>query len=120
MFRYAKITDPNTNECAVGLGNADDYYKSIGMEKRNVCQAYDGRWFIEGFVPEKPVEELEKEVRAFRDELLNKTDFSQLPDTPVSEEEKEKYRRYRQYLRDVPKSEKFPREKVLSFEEWNG
>lgn len=48
------------------------------------------------------------EIRKKRDELLNKTDWTQMADTALSEEKQEKYRIYRQALRDVPEQEGFP------------
>jgi len=52
-----------------------------------------------------PVQPLDLEVdliRAGRDELLAKSDWTQLPDAPLSDSDKEAYRQYRQALRDIP------------------
>jgi len=43
-----------------------------------------------------------------RDKLLNETDWTQTNDTPLSEQEIEVYKRYRQELRDISKQENFP------------
>jgi len=48
------------------------------------------------------------EVRAKRDKLLSDTDWTQMIDVALSEEEKEKYRIYRQALRDIPQQQGFP------------
>jgi hypothetical protein len=45
-------------------------------------------------------------VREKRNELLNKTDWSQVVDVPQAI--KDKYATYRQALRDVPQQEGFP------------
>ena len=55
-------------------------------------------------------DELAKEIRSKRDDLLNKSDWTQMADTALSEEEQEKYRTYRQALRDITKQEGFPYE----------
>lgn len=55
-------------------------------------------------------DELAKEIRSKRDDLLNKSDWTQMSDTALSEEEQEKYRTYRQALRDITKQEGFPYE----------
>lgn len=41
-------------------------------------------------------------LRAKRDALLALSDWTQLPDATISEQQKEAYRLYRQELRDLP------------------
>lgn len=60
MILYAMIADPKTNKCFVGLGTDEEFYKSLGMTKMDVAQAWDGNWYRAGFVPEKPAS-VEKE-----------------------------------------------------------
>lgn len=47
------------------------------------------------------VEPILKEVRAKRNKLLQECDYTQLPDSPLSEEEKQEWAEYRQQLRDI-------------------
>lgn len=54
MRKYAKIINEETKLCEVGLGSNSEFYESIGMEEMDVEQAYNGNWFLIGFVPEKP------------------------------------------------------------------
>ena len=54
MKKYAKIKDQETKEVRVGDGTNTAFYESIGMTEMDVEQAYDGRWYVEGFVPSKP------------------------------------------------------------------
>lgn len=54
MKKYAKIINEETKECNVGLGTDTEYYESIGMKEIDVEQAYNGRWYVEGYAPEKP------------------------------------------------------------------
>lgn len=64
-------------------------------------------------------QEKEKEIkRAERDTVLQSTDIYMLPDYPISEEEREFYKQYRQYLRDLPASQNFPDVEILSFDKW--
>lgn len=51
---------------------------------------------------------LAKEIREQRDKLLADTDWTHLQDTSLDSAEKEKYRIYRQKLKDVPQQEGFP------------
>ena len=51
---FAKIENQQTKECSVGLGTNAAFYESIGMTEMDVEQAYDGKWYLKGYAPEKP------------------------------------------------------------------
>lgn len=53
---------------------------------------------------EKNLERSLSDLRNKRDQLLRETDFTQLEDAPLTNEEKEAYRTYRQELRDLPET----------------
>lgn len=57
MIHYAKIKDSVTCEVTVGTGTNVSFYESIGMEKMDVEQAYNGRWYLVGFAPNPTKEE---------------------------------------------------------------
>lgn len=91
------------------------------------------RYFVIGSEPEKPApieptpvpeptqEGKEQAVRNERNLRLAYTDWTQLPDAPLTAEQKAAYAEYRQALRDVPAQDGFP-ENVdwpMTFEEWN-
>ena len=44
------------------------------------------------------------EVRLRRDAMLSQTDWTQMPDSPLSDEMKNRYKQYRQALRDLPQN----------------
>lgn len=71
----------------------------------------DLSWSIEK-IPEKTEaekrEEAEKSVRAKRDSLISETDYLLTSDYPISAEDLEAVKVYRQALRDVPQQEGFP------------
>lgn len=50
---YAKIENETTKECSVGLGTNAAFYESIGMTEMDVEQAYDGKWYVKGYAPQK-------------------------------------------------------------------
>ena len=54
----------------------------------------------------------EAEVRAKRDYLISQTDYLLQPDYPISAEDLEKVKAYRQALRDIPEQEGFPNDVV--------
>lgn len=60
-----------------------------------------------------PDEDLWNVVRSIRDRLLQETDWSQLPDSPLTEEMKIKYMTYRQQLRDIPATYANPKDVVF-------
>ena len=80
-----------------------------------------GKYRLEEYKePEKTIEELAQEKRAERNAILDATDkFVSVPDYPITDEEREQYKAYRQYLRDVPEQPEFPSVELLSFEDWN-
>lgn len=77
----------------------------------------NGWIYLKGYAPKKTEEqklnELAKQVRAKRDELLDQTDYLMMPDYPINEEYKEKIKVYRQQLRDITKQENFPQHVVF-------
>lgn len=62
MIKWAKITNQETKVCDVGLGTNVEYYKSIGMTEQDVEQAYDGQWYLVGYVPTKPEPTLQEQL----------------------------------------------------------
>lgn len=64
MLKYAKIINEQTKLCEVGLGTNTEFYKSLGMTEQDVEQAWDGQWYLKGYAPKKPLEELKTEKRA--------------------------------------------------------
>lgn len=54
MIIYAKVINKETKQCEVGLGTNEQFYQSIGMSKMNVEKAYDNNWYLSGYAPQKP------------------------------------------------------------------
>jgi hypothetical protein len=61
---YAKIKDQTTKEVIVGSGTNIAFYKSLGMTEMDVEQAYNGRWYVAGYAPEKPEPTAEEKIAA--------------------------------------------------------
>ena len=59
-------------------------------------------------VPELTEEQQKMQVRAQRNSLLDLCDWTQLPDAPLTAEQKQEWAEYRQALRDVPEQTGFP------------
>ena len=60
MIKYARVMNKETKICEVGLGTDKDFYESIGMEEMEVEQAYDGNWYVKGYAPTQPLDELKQ------------------------------------------------------------
>ena len=54
-----------------------------------------------------------QELRIIRNSKLGESDWSQMPDSPLSEEKKNEWKEYRQELRDLPESITNPKPLVL-------
>ncbi len=52
--------------------------------------------------------ELSEQIRNERDALLKQCDFTVLPDSPFTDEQRTMWIEYRQALRDIPQQEGFP------------
>lgn len=86
--------------------------RTLGEEEGyRVARGDDLSWYVEK-IPEKTEaekrEEAEKSVRAKRDSLISETDYLLASDYPISAEDLEAVKVYRQALRDVPQREGFP------------
>ena len=68
MKKYAKIVNEETKACEVGLGTNSAFYQSIGMTEMEVEEAYDGSWYLQGYAPQNPLDDL----KAAKREEINK------------------------------------------------
>ena len=66
MLKYARVVDKKTKECDVGVGTNTEFYESIGMKELDVEQAYNGRWYLVGHLPQPSVEEQNEQIRQQR------------------------------------------------------
>lgn len=85
-------------------------------------QVHDGESVREYIIVEnaKPTdEELQADVRAKRNAMLDATDkYVSVPDFPITAEEKELYIQYRTYLRDYTESDNWWLLDPLDFDAW--
>ena len=123
------FTDPRASERLgkdVWLLPANATFDEPLQAKDGYKVVYKDGWVYEEIPqPKKEQEMLTTEEKARKKRLernfrLSESDKVMLVDYPVNSEEKEFYKKYRQYLRDLPTNENFPNLEVLSFEEWYG
>lgn len=58
-------------------------------------------------------EDIARLVLRNRQKLLSESDWTNLPDSPLSSEKKEEWKKYRQALRDITKQKGFPQKVVF-------
>lgn len=64
MQKWHRVINEQTKEVEVGLGTNEAFYKKLGYILGEVEQAYNGRWYLLGYAPERPLEELKEAKRA--------------------------------------------------------
>lgn len=98
---YAKITNEETKECAVGVGTNTEFYESIGMAEMEVEQAWNGSWYVKGYAPEKPEAITNEERVAELKQKLADSDYAVIKIAEATGEEAEVLReKYAQVIAD--------------------
>ncbi|WP_217983870.1 tail fiber assembly protein [Turicimonas muris] len=81
-------------------------------EQKYVKQDLVDGWWELTKIPEPTAEEIQAQIardaRSKRDYLISQTDYLLQPDYPISAEQLEEVKAYRQALRDVPEQDGFP------------
>ena len=67
---------------------------------------------------QKELDDKKASVRGVRNSYLADTDLYMIVDFPITEEERNLYKEYRQYLRDYTQGESWWEENPMGFEEW--
>ena len=67
---------------------------------------------------DEAVEQKKADVRAIRNQYLEQTDKYMITDYPITDDERELYKQYREYLRDYTLSENWWEHSPMTFEEW--
>lgn len=113
MKMYAKIESGEITEIFPS-DNKSGTWKEISDFKMDVAYKYDAsndQIVIDTNPPQPPTptqEDFDKFdlelIRAERNGLLSGTDWTQVPDSPLTDAKKEEWKVYRQSLRDLPSS----------------
>ena len=94
---------------------------TLTIDENDTEKAYDGSLWEKGYAPEKPVEELQAEVRKVRNGYLEKyVDPKQLVLVwdGLSIDERNTYAEYRKYLLDYTNSDGWWLANPMTFDEW--
>lgn len=63
---------------------------------------------IEVMKKERPLTIKKRNIREQRNQILTLTDWTQVPDSPITDDIKQQWKTYRQLLREVPQQKNFP------------
>ena len=94
-------------------------YDSIEEDTEHQLSDYvhcDGQFVLT--VSDEATEQRKKEVRAVRNQYLEQTDKYMITDYPITDEERELYKQYREYLRTYPECRDWYKANPKTFEEW--
>ena len=94
-------------------------YDSIEEDTEHQLSDYvhcDGQFVLT--VSDEAIEQKKVEVRSVRNQYLEQTDKYMITDYPITDEERELYKQYREYLRDYTLSENWWEHSPMTFEEW--
>ena len=69
-------------------------------------------------VSDEAIEQRKEQVRAVRNQYLEQTDKYMITDYPISDEERELYKQYREYLRTYPECQDWYKANPKTYEEW--
>jgi hypothetical protein len=100
------IYDNDGNILRTGKCPMSILYTQIN-EGENIMQGIacdDKHIIVDGEIVDRPVDNSVDmvQIRQERNKILSQTDWTQMPDSPLSEQEKQRYRDYRRALRDLP------------------
>ena len=67
---------------------------------------------------DEAIEQKKTDVRAVRNQYLEQTDKYMITDYPITDEERELYKKYREYLRTYPECRDWYKANPKTYEEW--
>lgn len=79
------------------------------------------RFFVIGDKPKPYVpteDELKAQVRSVRNQYLEQTDKYMITDYPITDEERDLYKQYREYLRTYPECQDWYKANPKTYDEW--
>ena len=107
----------------IGINETGEFplmnYDSLEEDTEHQLSDYihcDGQFVLTA--SDEAIEQCEAEVRAVRNQYLEQTDKVMLVDYPITDDERELYRQYREYLRDYTLSENWWEHSPKTLEEW--
>ena len=77
---------------------------------------YDGQFVLTS--SDEAIVQRKEQVRAVRNQYLEQTDKFMITDYPITDDERELYKQYREYLRTYPECQDWYKANPKTYEEW--
>ena len=94
-------------------------YESLEEDTEHQLSDYiycDGQFVLT--VSDEAIEQRKDQVRSVRNQYLEQTDKYMITDYPITEEERELYKQYREYLRTYPECQDWYKANPKTYDEW--
>lgn len=108
----------------VGINETGEFplmnYDSLEEDTEHQLSDYihcDGQFVLT--VSDEAIEQRKEQVRSVRNQYLEQTDKYMITDYPITDEERELYRQYREYLRTYPERRDWYKANPKTLEEWS-
>ena len=107
----------------VGINDTGEFplmnYESLEEDTEHQLSDYvhcDGQFVLTS--SDEAIEQRKEQVRAVRNPYLEQTDKYMITDYPVTDDERELYKQYREYLRTYPECQEWYKANPKTYEEW--
>ena len=107
----------------IAVNESDEFplmnYDSLEEDTEHQLSDYihcDGKFVLT--VSDEAIEQRKEQVRAVRNMYLEQTDKFMITDYPITDDERELYKQYREYLRTYPECRDWYKANPKTFEEW--
>ena len=133
-MQYAKLTDGKIEFAPKNKGRISNYNLSLELmtkdgykplvvieqptEDKPIVKYRETDEQIEQYAEKLPIDDKQLRVRTIRNQYLADTDKYMIVDYPITEEQREEYKAYRQYLRDYTKTDSWYEKVPITFEEF--
>ena len=108
----------------IGINETGEFplmnYDSLEEDTEHQVSDYihcDGQFVLT--VSDEAIEQRKEEVRAVRNMYLEQTDKYMIADYPITDDERELYRQYREYLRAYPECRDWYKANPKTYDEWH-
>lgn len=111
-----RLDKPCTDKQRLDFIVRNNHQKGYEIKETRLCIEAWG--FTDDEEAEKELEDKKISARAVRNAFLQATDVYMIADFPISDEEREAYKGYREYLRNYTEIDNWYENEPLDFKEW--
>ena len=112
----AKLNKPYSDKQRADFIVENNHNK--GYEIKETLNSLEAWGLTDEEQAQKELDDKKSSVREVRNQYLADTDLYMIADFPITEEERDEYKAYRQYLRDYTTQDNWWEENPLTYEDW--